>query len=130
MDEALKKYILEKLELLDDLKNGISPSEADMRAGEFLLASATLSEYRLQYATKYSRMVSAFSVTNYKVWQEVDAKTAKDKEAATEANKEYIVARENEEAAKHDLQYISSIIEVFNNAHVHFRQISNKAMGR
>lgn len=126
MDQELKTYITVHLGYLDRLKSGLNPSEADNLAGCFLMAVAKLCEYRLEIVSlKYTQASSLYSITKNKVWDETDAKTAKDKEVKTEANPELIAAREAEEIAEHNLRYINSLIEVFNNAHVQFRQVSN-----
>jgi hypothetical protein len=127
MDQELKTFISTHLDYLDRLKNGLSSQDADVIAAQFLRAVARLSAYRLEVLSKeYSACSSVYSVTRHKAWDEAQSSTAKAKEIEAEANSELLRAREAEETAEHNLRYINSLIDVFNNAHVQFRQISSK----
>lgn len=126
MQDGIRTLIATNIGLIDRLKTSLSPKEADLIAGEFLKGIAELSAYRLEFSSRdYTVACSVYLTTRKKAWLETEGKTAKDKEIASDANPELLKALETQEIAEHNLKYINSIIDVFNNAHIQFRQVSN-----
>jgi len=125
MDNQLKDFISKCANLLE-LSEGITPQEASKRAAKFLAAHAVLNEYKRQYkqeqikATSLERAVYAQGMAND------TAKNVTEKKAFAEASGSYIEARENLEAIQAELSYLQTYMDIFQNAHVFYRKLSNE----
>lgn len=119
----IKQYIEQYTKLLPVGKS-ISYTEAERRAGEFLSAMATLSDYKHILSEDKIRLLTVQTVTYASEMSKGTAKTVTENKLSAEASGEYIKAREELERIENDISYVKAMYDVFNNAHIFFRTMA------
>lgn len=104
------------------LGKSISSAEAEKRASFFLEAMAKVTDMRHQFA---EQKIKATSIQAAVYAQELAAGTAKtmtENKVTAEASPGYAAAREELEQIENDVNFLKAYYEIFNNAHVFYRQ--------
>jgi hypothetical protein len=121
------KEIKEKIEKWSSqlpLNRSISTSEAEKRAGEFLSAMATITEWRHLITEEKIKFTSVQTAVYAQEMSKGTAKTVTENKLTAEASKEYTEAREQLEAVENDLSYLKAYYDIFQNGHVFYRNIA------
>jgi hypothetical protein len=126
--QQIKEQVQEWTRLLPTGKI-VSPSEAEYRAGEFLVALAHVAEWIHSLRENKIKNSSVATAVFAFEMQRCDSKQVTEKKAYAEASKDYIAARENVEFGDNDISYLKAYQEIFTNAHVFYRQLSKEAQG-
>lgn len=119
----IKEY-LKKYESLLSLAKSISGPEAERRAGEFLVAMAQITEYRHVFSEDKIRLTSLQTAVYAEQMSLGVAKTVTENKLNAEASKDYTAAREELERTENDLSYLKAYYDIFNNAHVFYRNMA------
>lgn len=121
------KYIDEAIELLpartlDD--KPIAPSQAEERAGKFLWAQASVAGDLTALTSQFISQKSLLDATYGKLIQADTSKNVTEKKISVEANPEYQSSRENLELLENKISYLKTMLKIFENAHVFYRQLA------
>ena len=123
--DAITAYIDEIKGLLP-ISKGLMPIEASQRAAELLLARLKIAGYKRQLQDQKVKYNSILNVHYQKLLSEASGKTAADREAAVEANSDYISDRENVEITENNIRYIDTVIGTFTDGHLLLRQMGKE----
>ena len=123
--DAITTYIDEVRGLLP-ISKGLMPIEASQRAAELLLARLKIAQYKRQLQDQKVKYNSILNVHYQKLLSEASGKTAADREAAVEANSDYISDRENVEITENNIRYIDTVIGTFTDGHLLLRQMGKE----
>lgn len=115
---------VEKYSKLLPTGGSLSIPESERRAGEFLHALATITNWRHLLAEDKIRLTSVQTATYASEMAKGTAKTVTENKLAAEASEEYIKAREDLERIENDLAYLKAYYEIFNNGHLFYRQMA------
>lgn len=118
------KAILASYAELLPVSGSISIPEAERRAGEFLVAMATVADWRHVLADDKIRLLSVQTTVYAEQMHKGAGKTMTQDKIIAEASKEYTSAREELERIENDLSYLKTYYEVFNNGHLFYRQMA------
>jgi hypothetical protein len=119
----INTYINSHLALLE-ITHTIMPSEAENRASQLLRAVAVIAWFRLSLSNQLSQVSSLRDIAYKDNLVNSDCKNVTEKKVVAEASPEYIKNRENFEILDSNVKYLSTVIDVFNNGHILFRQMS------
>lgn len=119
MHETIDKYAA-----LLPLGGSVSTVEAERRAGEFLHAQATISNWRHMLGDEKIKLTSIQTATYASEMSRGTAKTVTENKLTAEASAEYTKAREDLERIENDLSYLKAYYDIFQNGHVFYRQLS------
>lgn len=117
------KEFIEKYEHLLPVGTSISYTEAERRAGEFLVALATITNIRHMLGSEKIKLLSIQTATYASEMSKGTAKTVTENKLTAEASVEYTKAREELESIENDLTYLKAYYEVYNNGHLFYRQM-------
>jgi hypothetical protein len=123
MNPELAEFIEEYMKLLPS-DEVVHPREAERRASQFLTAIAVLAQYKHTLGSQRIKATSLERVANAQAIQLASGKTITEKKVEAEASSVYIAAREAFETEENDISYVRTLMEVFNNAHIQYRQMS------
>lgn len=118
------KQFIEKYEALLPVGTSISYTEAERRAGEFLSAMATITNFRHILGEDKIRLLSIQTAVYAQELSKGTAKTVTENKLAAEASAEYTQAREDFERIENDIAYLKAYYEIFNNAHIFYRTMA------
>jgi hypothetical protein len=121
--KEIKEFIVKYSELLPVGKS-VSFTEAERRAGEFLSAQASITEYRHVLNEEKIRLLTAQTATFAEEMSKGTSKTVTENKMHAEASASYIAAREELERLENDLSYLKAYYDIFQNAHVFYRQMA------
>lgn len=115
--------------LVDDHVELIAVGNAGFRnafekATKFLIVVAILSEYKMELEKRKSKVSTLRDAFYAHAIINSDGKNAPEKKAQAESNKEYTDQRERTEELDSEIYWVRSTIEIFNNAHVLYRQMA------
>lgn len=116
------KEILEYYSSLLPLGTSVSYTEAEKRAGLFLEAMAKVTDMRHQFAEQKVKATSVQAAVYAQELAKGTAKTMTENKVTAEASVEYATAREDLENIENDHNYLRTYYEIFQNAHVFYRQ--------
>lgn len=119
----MKEYI-ERYRLLLPVGTSISYTEAERRAGEFLSAQATITDWRHSFSEDKIRLLSIQTAVYAEQMSKGTAKTVTENKLTAEASLEYTKAREELERVENDISYLKSYFDIFSAAHVFYRQMA------
>jgi hypothetical protein len=119
----MKEY-LEKMAKLLPVAKSISMVEAERRAGEFLSALATITEWRHVFSEDKIRLLSVQTAVYAQELGKGTAKTMTENKVTAEASAEYTKAREDLERIENDISYLKAYFDIFKDAHVFYRQMA------
>ena len=121
--DEVKKLINETNSLLP-IGTSVSQPDAEKRAGEFLMAMASISwvkhEIGASKIKNESLQVSIFAAELSKG----TAKTMTENKVTAEASEIYQSVREAYEGDENDLSYLKAMYEVYSNAHIFYRNLA------
>lgn len=118
------KDMIDKYVLLLPVNASISAPEAERRAGEFLSAMATITNFRHLFSEDKIRCLSVQTATYAEELAKGTAKTITENKTVAEASQSYMASREALEHIENDLSYLKSYYEIFQNAHVFYRNMA------
>jgi len=119
----MKEYLDQYAKLLP-LNKSISLTEAERRAGEFLSAMATITDWRHTFNEEKIKFTSIQAAVYAEELSKGTAKTITENKITVEASKEYAAAREELERIENDLSYLKAYFEIFSQAHIYYRQMA------
>lgn len=123
MHDDIKSHISKYAALLPVQKT-ISTVEAERRAGEFLHAQSQITEWRHILSEEKIKLTSAQTAVYAQELAGCTGKTITENKIAVEANRTYQSAREDLESIDNDVAYLKAYYDIFNNAHVFYRQLA------
>lgn len=118
------KEHLSQYEKLLPVGKSLSFPEAERRAGEFLSAMASITNYRHIFSEERIKFTTIQSVVYAEELSEGTAKTVTENKVTVEASPAYTEARESLERIENDINYLKAFYEVFNNAHIFYRNMA------
>lgn len=119
MKEHLAKY-----SSLLPVAGSISIPEAERRAGEFLMAMATIAEWRHVLSEDKIKLLSVQTAIYSEQMSLGKAKTVTENKLTAEASKEYTQAREELERIENDISYLKAYYEIMINGHIFYRGLA------
>jgi hypothetical protein len=119
----MKEYVDKYAKLLP-IGTSVSYTEAEKRAGEFLSAQATITNWRHMLSSEKIKLTSVQTAIFSTLMAKGTAKTVTENKLMAEADPEYIKVREELESVENDLSYLKSYYDIFNNAHIFYRNLS------
>lgn len=123
MNLEIKSFIENYTKLLP-IGTSVSFTEAERRAGEFLSAMATITDLRHSLNEDKIKLLSVQTAVYADQMGKGTAKTVTENKMTAEASQEYTEAREALEHVENDLNYLKAYYEIFNNAHVFYRNVA------
>lgn len=122
MNNEVKQYI-EKYAAMLPTQKSISTVESERRAGEFLSVQAYIADLRHILSEEKIKLLSVQTATYAEQLSKCSGKTITENKVTVEASEEYIRAREELESIENDLSYLRAYSDIFQNAHVFYRQM-------
>lgn len=121
--ENIQSIVDQYVELLPT--ESLSPQiGSEVKASKFLLAIAKLAEYR-DHLLKAKIEKDSMSTIEFKnSILAAEGSDAKKREAIALADPTYLEASTNAKTIDSDLQYVKTMMEVFNNAHILYRGLT------
>lgn len=119
----MREYIEQYAKLLP-VGSSISFVEAERRAGEFLVAQATITDWRHLLSAERIKLTSLQTAVYAEKMAQGTAKTVTENKMTAEASPEYMKAREELEQVENDLSYLKAYYDIFSGAHVFYRQMA------
>jgi hypothetical protein len=119
----MKEYIQKYSDLLP-VGTSVSYTEAERRAGEFLSAMAMITEWRHLLTSDKIKKLSIQTAVYAEELGKGTAKTMTENKVTAEASGPYTTAREELESLENDLSYLKTYHEIFQNAHVFYRNMA------
>jgi len=119
----MHEYIEQFTKLLP-VGSSISYTEAERRAGEFLMAQATITNWRHLLSAEKIKLTSVQIAVFAEEMSKGTAKTVTENKLAAESSPVYIKAREDLEQVENDLSYLKAYYDVFQNAHIFYRNMA------
>jgi hypothetical protein len=121
--KEIKEFIDEYKRLLP-LSKSISSVEAERRAGKFLEAMATIADCKHEFTKVKIKDLSVQTATYAQELAKGTGKTITENKVTAEASEVYVTAREALEGTENDISYLKTYYEIFNNAHVLYRNLA------
>lgn len=115
---------LEKYNALLPVGKGLSQVEAERRSGEFLVAMSYLTDLKHTFADDKIRNLSNQNAVYATELSKCTAKTVTENKVTVEASETYCKAREAFEFSENDISYLKACYEIYQNAHVFYRQLA------
>lgn len=119
----LLAYIDECYKLLNS-ENVISDREAQFRAGRFLEAQFHITKGIRMLASDQLKSKSLNEMTYTSLLNSDGSKNVTEKKANAEANPNFISVRERFDEIEADIKNLYSLLKVFQDAHVFYRQLA------
>lgn len=123
-DEQLRKVIAENLELIKYTNKSLK--EAPERATQFLIMVAILADEKRSVEEDKAKLNTLVSTTYAQAMGRSVAKQVTEKKAEAENDETYTTMREGLEQCESKISWLRTYIEVFNNAHLAYRQFSRE----
>lgn len=123
--------IKETIKLFADqlaLEKSISTSESERKAGVFLMALAYITETRHLLSEAKIKLQSIHDAVYHQELSKCEGGTITANKITVEGSKIYATAREELENFDNDISYLKAYSDIFNNAHVYYRQMSKNGM--
>lgn len=124
MNEEFNLFISKYSELLP-VGSSVSFTEAERRAGEFLAALATITDFRHMFGGEKIKLLSIQTATYATELNKGTAKTVTENKLTAEASEGYQRAREDLEGVENDIMYLKAYYDIFTNAHIFYRKMSS-----
>lgn len=119
----MREYIEQYAKLLP-VGTSISFTEAERRAGEFLAAQATLTDWRHMLSSERIKLTSLQTAIFAQEMAKGVAKTVTENKLNAESSPEYIKAREELEQVENDISFLKAYYDIFQNAHIFYRNMA------
>lgn len=118
------KTYLDDFSKLLPIGTSVSYTEAEKRASQFLAVMATITDWRHTLGGEKIRSLSVQTAVYAVELGKGTAKTMTENKVTAEASEPYMNAREELERIENDLSYLRSYYEIYQNAHVFYRQLA------
>lgn len=118
------KTFIEKYSALLPVGDSMNYQEAERRAGEFLTALATITDWRHGFGQEKIKFISTQSAVYAQELSKGTAKTMTENKVTAEASAEYTKAREDLESIDNDANFLRSYYDIFMAAHVFYRNVA------
>lgn len=118
------KEFIAKYSALLPVNKSISFTEAERRAGEFLSAMATITEWRHAFSEDKIKLLTVQTATYAQEMSKGTAKTVTENKLTAEASAEYTKAREDFESIENDISYLKAYYDLFQNGHIFYRTMA------
>jgi len=118
------KEFISKYESLLAVGTSISYTEAERRAGEFLVGMARITDMKHLLSGDKIRMLSVQTAVYASLMAKGTAKTVTENKLNAEASPEYEKAREDLEHLENDISYLRAYYDILNNAHIFYRTMA------
>lgn len=122
-DKDIETYIMKRVKLIE--VNPESIKEATDRSGQFLIAQSVLTTLLKGVEVNLAKTLTIKEAVYAQCIDESAATNITKQKADAEANPSYAAAREEHEKLEAKRKYLRSFIDIFKDAHVMYRQISN-----
>lgn len=123
LQEEVRSLIDEGLKIVGRDK-GVSQFEAEERASSLLIIVAELLKQKRSLESRRIKSSSIECVSLHKAVHEAEGKNVTEKKLKASANPDYIKDREEIEEVESDISYLKSMVDVFGDAHILWRQIA------
>lgn len=120
------KLMIEEYAKLLPVGTSISYVEAERRASEFLVAMAKVTDLKHIFSKEKIAQLSLQTATYANEMSKGTSKTVTENKLNAEASEAYTLAREALEEIENDIAYLKTYYEIFNNAHIFFRNLSKE----
>lgn len=124
INSEIKELVDKNLALLPS-ETMITQQEAAVRSGRFLSVVAELANYQHSLINKKINADSQETVNYSAALSSSEGRDAEARKASAKASSSYIAARESLEQVEADLLWVKTIMSVFENASVLYRQMAN-----
>lgn len=121
--KEIKEYIAKHAAMLP-LAKSISTAEAERKAGDFLMAMATIADWKHVITEDKIRLLSVQTAVYSDQLGKGTAKTMTENKVTAEASDEYREAREGLEKIENDISYLKTYADIFMAAHVFYRNMA------
>jgi hypothetical protein len=121
------KTIIEEYARLLPIGTSVSYTEAEKRAGEFLVAMAKITDLKHTFSNEKIRLQSIQTAVFAQEIAKGDGKTITKDKLVAEASEAYQVAREDLEMVDNDISYLRAYYDIMNNAHIFYRALSRES---
>lgn len=118
------KDFVEKYESLLPVGGALSSVEYERRAGEFLVALATITHMKHLLTSDKIKLLSIQTAVYAEQMSKGGGKTMTQDKISAEASPDYIKAREDLESIDNDISYLRAYYEIYMSAHVFYRQLA------
>lgn len=98
--------------------------DAEIKASEFLAINAQIISMKLELQSYQVRLISLQDAVYKDAVMNAGGKNVTESKLIAEATKDYQLTRENVENINAQLDYLKHFIDLFNNAHIFYRQLS------
>lgn len=122
INPEIKELVEKNLELLPSEKT-ITQQEAEIRSGRFLYVIAELANYQHLLLNKKISADSQETVQYNVAISSAEGRDAETRKASAKAKTEYINAKEDLSRIDADLLWVKTIMSLFENASILYRQI-------
>lgn len=123
-EEALRKKIDDHLELIKFSQKGMT--EAPERATQFLIMVAVLTDEKRSSEEDKAKLSTVVSATYCEAMRTADGKNTTEKKIVAETETIYTEARETLEEIEAKISWLKTYINIFENAHLTYRQLSRE----
>lgn len=124
MDE-IKFQIANWVKLLPTGRS-VTQEEAEYRSSEFLIASACLAGWRHNLTDNRIKFSSVQAAIYASELYKCSGKTITENKITVEASETYAKAREDFEYTENDINYVKMFYDIFNNAHIFYRNLAKQ----
>lgn len=114
--------VIEQGNALIPSNRNANPYELQEKAGTLLLIVAKLASERRRLEGELLRATSVEKAVYAQSYNSATGKTAQDKKVNTDADKDVLQSEIEAGELKGDVAYVSTMIQVYNNAHLLYRQ--------
>lgn len=118
------KETIATYETLLPSSTSFSTTEAERRAGEFLVVMAKITDWRHQLYEDKIKKLTVQTATFAEQMSLGTSSTMTQNKMIAEASKPYEKSREDLERVDNDLSYLKAMYEIFLNAHIFYRGIA------
>lgn len=114
--------VVEQGNALIPANKNANPYELQEKAATLLLIVAKLASERRSLESQLLRATSVEKAVYAQAYNNTTHKTAQDKKVNTDADKDVLQSEEEAGELKGDIAYVTTMIQVYNNAHLLYRQ--------
>lgn len=119
------KHKLEQFNKLLASDKNVTSTEAEFRAGQFLVAMALVTDWKHLFTEEKIKFTSVQAVVYAEELFKGVSKTVTENKLSAEASKAYLTAREELEGVENDISYLKTYLELYTNAHIFYRNLGS-----
>ncbi len=121
------KLMIEEYSRLLPVGKSISYTEAERRAGEFLVAMAKVTDLKHLFSGEKIAHQSVQTAVYANEMSKGVAKTVTENKLTAEASEAYTAARESLEGIDNDIAYLRAYFDIFKDGHLFYRQMCKES---